>query len=915
MIRMVQSSSAEHAKAYFSEALTKADYYIDNQELSGRLHGRLGVRLGLQGDVTKEIFFDLCENRNPHSGEPLTPRTREQRRVGYDINFHCPKSVSIVHALSKDGHIADAFQSSVGEVMKVMEADCQTRVRKNGAFHNRDTKEILWVEFMHQTARPVEGFAPDPHLHSHCFVFNMTWDGQEKRIKAGDFSIIKRDMPYYQALFHKVFSDKLIGQGYAIRKTAKSFEIEGVPQAAIDLFSKRTNEIGQYAKEYGIADPKKLGELGALTRSKKQKGLSMPELKSMWRKQIDELKDIPLADKHKTIRHAKDHLPLTITSMECVDYALRHSFERASVVAERRLLESALRHGIGDGDESSDAIARAVESDPRIIKVKEKNRWVCTTKEVLAEEKEMVALARNGLGHLKPLYDEMPDIKLEGQQHKAVAHVLTTSNRISIIRGAAGAGKTTLMKEAKRLIEGKGKTLTVVAPTSDASKGVLKDEGFENADTVARLLLDKQMQENLKGGVLWVDEAGLLGTRDMAALIKLAANKNAQLILGGDTRQHTSVVRGDALRILNTVGKIQTAEVSKIYRQKTGHYKHAVEDLSKGEIASAFERLENIGAIQEIDPLRPNDDLVKDYVSLIKKGKTALVVSPTHRQGDNVTEAIREKMKAEGLLGKKELSAIRLTNLNLTEAQKADWRNFNEGQVIQFNQNVSKIKRGSQWIVARVDGDIVTITDAKGEKRALPKEKSASYDVMEMSAINIAKGDKIKITRNGFDAKKNRLNNGQTLEVVSVDKQGKIKLRNRQSKKNYEIDKEFGHLSHAHCITSHAAQGKTVDHVLISQPSSTFAATDAKQFYVSVSRGRESVRIYTDDRNALLDYASQMGDRQSAIELTQKGKPHLDYAVDKQRNKHPKPTATKDKTKEYDKEHTKSKIIDLDYEP
>jgi conjugative relaxase-like TrwC/TraI family protein len=132
MIRMVQSTSAGHAKAYFNDALSKSDYYMNDQELAGRLCGRLGERLGLGGDVSKEVFFSLCENRDPNTGNALTPMTRQDRTVGYDINFHAPKSVSIVHALSKDGHIADAFQASVNEVMQAIEADCQTRVRKNG---------------------------------------------------------------------------------------------------------------------------------------------------------------------------------------------------------------------------------------------------------------------------------------------------------------------------------------------------------------------------------------------------------------------------------------------------------------------------------------------------------------------------------------------------------------------------------------------------------------------------------------------------------------------------------------------------------------------------------------------------------------------------------------------------------------
>jgi hypothetical protein len=58
-----------------------------------------------------------------------------------------------------------------------------------------------------------------------------------------------------------------------------------------------------------------------------------------------------------------------------------------------------------------------------------------------------------------------------------------------------------------------------------------------------------------------------------------------------------------------------------------------------------------------------------------------------------------------------------------------------------------------------------------------------------------------------------------------------------------------------------------VDEVFIFQPSATFPATDLKQFYVSVSRGREKVHIYTDDKEALIDHASQMRDRQSGLEL------------------------------------------------
>ena len=109
------------------------------------------------------------------------------------------------------------------------------------------------------------------------------------------------------------------------------------------------------------------------------------------------------------------------------------------------------------------------------------------------------------------------------------------------------------------------------------------------------------------------------------------------------------------------------------------------------------------------------------------------------------------------------------------------------------------------------------------------------------------------------------------LEVVSFTKSS-IKLRNRESKSSYEVAASFGHLDHAYCTTSHSSQGKTCDEVFISQPAATFPATDQKQLYVSISRGRYMCNLYTDDLEQLLDYAERTGDRQSAMELVAKSK-------------------------------------------
>lgn len=87
------------------------------------------------------------------------------------------------------------------------------------------------------------------------------------------------------------------------------------------------------------------------------------------------------------------------------------------------------------------------------------------------------------------------------------------------------------------------------------------------------------------------------------------------------------------------------------------------------------------------------------------------------------------------------------------------------------------------------------------------------------------------------------------------------------------IGKDFGHLNHGYVDTSHASQGKTVDRVLIGQSSYSFAASNRKQFYVSVSRGKESATIYTDDKAALRQAVQRSDPRISASELIGSSRP------------------------------------------
>src|SRR3989442_902255 len=123
---------------------------------------------------------------------------------------------------------------------------------------------------------------PDPHLHAHCYAFNTTWDEAEKKWKAGQFRDLKADAPYFESAFHARFARQLAEVGYRIERTAKGWELAGVPQRVLDEFSRRTEQVEQKAKELGITSAKEKDGLAALTRERKQNQLSKVELRELW---------------------------------------------------------------------------------------------------------------------------------------------------------------------------------------------------------------------------------------------------------------------------------------------------------------------------------------------------------------------------------------------------------------------------------------------------------------------------------------------------------------------------------------------------------------------------------------------------------------------------------------------------------
>lgn len=850
MLRITQSNSASRAKSYYSTA----DYYSEGQELVGFWRGEGARQLGLSGMVDRAEWDQLCDNRDPRSGSALTVRRKADRRVGYDFNFHVPKSVSLLYGLTQDERILTAFRESVDATMQDMEAEAKARVRVGGRNEDRETGNLVWGEFVHFTARPEEGI-PDPHLHAHCFVFNATFDAEENRWKAAQIGALKQDAPYFEAVFHSRLARRLEELGLETERTAKGWELRGIGAETLAKFSRRTARIEKMAREKGITDPEAKAALGAQTRSGKAKELTMPELEAEWAARLTPQEAGDLDTIAKRIGQG-EFGESDGAAREAVARTIEHCFERASVVPERTLQAEALKQAMGKG--SRETVERLLAEQP-LVRATRRGRRMVTTQQVLDEEKRMLVFARYGRGACRPLNPAWQRFNrdwLNPEQRAAVRHVVESKDRVVLVRGVAGAGKTTMIEEAREAIEAAGHRVFAFAPSAVASRDVLREAGFPEAETVARLLVDRNLQNEVRGSVIWIDEAGQLGTKNMREVFELAERIEARVVLSGDRRQHGSVARGAALRLLEEEAGLRPAEIKDIQRQK-GKYKEAIRALSEDRTEHGFQQLDELGWIREVADEDRDQALAAAYVETVRAGKSALVVSPTHAEGERITDEIRKTLREHKLLGNDERALLRLIPANLTRGQQRDPANYQPGDVLVFHQNAKEGYRKGQRVV--VGG------------APLPLDQAERFSVFRQAALQVAAGDALRITKGGVAADgKRRLNNGDIYTVAGFTDKGDLVVRPRnpkQARDEFVIGKDFGHLAHGLVVTSHASQGKTVDRVFIGQSSRSFLASSREQFYVSASRGREQVQIFTDDKAELLDAVSHSDDRVSATEL------------------------------------------------
>jgi conjugative relaxase-like TrwC/TraI family protein len=789
--------------------------------------------------------------------------------VFYDFTLSPPKSVSIAALVGNDQRIIEAHDEAVQVAMRELQIYAATRIRKQNQYAQRVTGNVVGAVFRHDTSR-----ALDPHLHSHCILFNATRDSVEDRWKALEACEMVTAQKFVRNVYYHELVRSLQKFGYGVENNPRGdFEIAGVSKELIDRFSKRHREIDEKTRELLEHQPDNANQnikviranIAHKERARKIKDVGIVKLQSIWNQQLSwkERWQISRLDKHRSSEVAQK-----MTAEQAVNWAEQHLFERRSVVHEHEVWRHALEHTRGQ-----------TISLPEIKAVTRKREYLrdeqfqgkITTREVFQREFNIVRLSQHRIRQYEPLAGnyQPSNRSLDAEQRKAVEHILSSRDFVTLFRGGAGTGKSFTLREVKAGLIQAGHAVQVLVPQRQQVADLERD-GFAGAQTVSALLKQNVLT---RGTVVLVDEAGQIGGQQMLELLSLIQTVKGRVILSGDTHQHGAVEASDALRAIEQYSGLNYAELTNIRRQNPKaaksraerhwleQYKLAVNEAQRGKLGASFDRLDKQGAVVACTLADQQEKLTEHFLELFKNQQSTVVVSQSWSEIHKVNEQVRLGLKARKLIGEPETAVTALERQDLTDAQKRDKRFYQPESVLVFNRPTAGFKSGSAGKLRGIT-DKHLLIEAEHRIRPVPFKELDKITVCQPKELSLSSGDRLQLKANAQSQDGRRLANGELVTVKEIHQDGRIALNDGRV-----LAKDYRQFMRGYAVTSYAAQGKTVDYVLFSD-SAVKAATNEQQWYVTISRGRKGVKIFTADKIQLRQNIAHSGHRTLALDMT-----------------------------------------------
>jgi conjugative relaxase-like TrwC/TraI family protein len=675
-------------EAYYEQQVARGldDYYAGRGESPGIWAGVGARAVGLVGMVDDGDLGTLLRGVNPASEErlraPVRQRTitvrtldletgvwREEPKQlkpvsGFDLVFSCPKSVSLVHALTEDEHvrrqISEAHEVSWQAALGYLEREACVVRRGKGGLVREHGSGFVAAAFRHRTSR-----AQDPHLHTHVIVANMTrTEDGEWRALDGEALLKTFRLPagyLYEAQLRHELANRF---GLEWTQPVKGMgELAGVPEEAVRAFSTRRRLLVEHMEALGT-EGFAAARVAALATREAKEQVDLPRLREEWKARAAELglggRELAALVTDRPLTREPVALDLLAGCLLGRDglTAKQTTFTMAELV-------QAVAGSLPNGARTEDVLEMADELSrfPGVELVEEQDapgrpaRF--TTRELLAVEQEALELALVGRDAVvrtpnrrqlvESLMTSGPE--LTGEQRMLVVEAACRRSRVVCVVGVAGSGKTVALgalAEAYRSIDA---PVLGTAPSGRAADELERATGIRSR-TLHRLLLEAHREGGLpRGCVLVVDEAGMAETRVFAPLLQLVDRAEGKLVLVGDPAQLPAVGAGGLYQSL--CDRLDVIELAENRRQRDPRERQALARLRAGDPEPYLAHAAGRGrlAVDET-PVAAKERLLAEWWREARRHPTTCVMLAYRRADvDELNEAAHALMLRERKLG------------------------------------------------------------------------------------------------------------------------------------------------------------------------------------------------------------------------------------------------------------------------
>jgi conjugative relaxase-like TrwC/TraI family protein len=910
MISRSSITSAQGASSYYTSQARAAEYY-SGEAVPSAWSGKAAAAMGLSGKVDPQALTNILQGkvieRDPKTGEARERQLgrmvhgEHQHRAGQDFTISAPKSVSLEALVHGSDAALQAHRTAVAEALRYLEAHAsQARVLGKTVA----TDGLAIATFEHVSTR-----AQDPQLHTHALIANCTFYNGKAYSLSNEKLLEHRSAA--DAVYHNTLSRELQRAGYQVaHDRAGRVEIAGYTRDQLKDFSTRSAEIEKALAARGLTRGTSSAEARNIAALSTRASKDLPEAReahiARWQAQAAALGIRPATRDPAIARDLQARQNPAEAAREAVNSAKQHLTEREFIMKPQDLHQQAAR--FSQGTTTQAAIEKEIERQVRNGDLLRDATGRLTTAEAIRAERDMDTALRAGRGAHEAVmttrefsaalaeFERRKGFSLSDEQRSAARMILTGDDRFQGVQGLAGTGKTTLLEFVREAAESKGWSVVGHSNGSEQAANMERESGIRSTTTASHLIEQRKelAEQNIKPDHIAaprkelriMDEAGQAGQSEFNKVIQTTQQSGARTVFLGDKLQHQAVEAGRAFERAQSSMPVAKLGAASIRRQTNEHMKEAVRDILDKRHAAALARIE-VREVRDAQSKLPPDAtreqkreaarqdnqsliqrIAKDYTSLTpdQRNKT-LIVTATNADRRAINQAIRDQLKAKGELGKgAEIQILRKSDMSLQESKRAE--NYGPGQIIQTTSETRSLAKGAQLEVVRVDSRTNTITarDTSGREHVIDPSKTR-LQTYNTETREFAPGDRIKFTENhklqtrgAAHGEGLAVRNGQTARVEAVnDRTVTLRIGEGEKAQMVEIERAGAlKAEHAYASTSHAAQGQTVDKVMIHHNTEAGRHGD-RETYVNITRAREGATLYTQDL--------AKAERQAGVEL------------------------------------------------